>query len=1111
MAPLASAHGNFAARSSIFGGGDGSPRGLFVKHRHSILSGTAMIAMIAVASTAQAQSPASSLPVAASAAATDTVDIVVTGTNLRRTQAEGALPITVIDESDIALRGGSTGADLFASLPMASPPAINESVIGSQAARGDVASVDLRGIGAGSTLMLINGRRIASHPLSGSDQGVPALSPNANVIPTALLSRVEILRDGASAIYGADAAAGVINSILIPNRKGARIGLETALTQHGGAEEYRLNASDTFKIGRTSIGLSLDLFKRNKMMVADRDWARDSDLRVSRDLPAPWNGRPLTNPKTGTPFALDNDFDNSSGINHFGQYRRGDIQSDYLSFIFSRPDGDRGLSSGNKPLDGSATMALDGTFFLVPDGQGGILFKNSTPSRNLDNPENEYYDNVAPHRAQIPGIKRINAAMFVEHELSDRITLFGDILYSGSRAYSQRESANIQNVNEPGIYIPASNPFNPFGDRFYHVDGLANDDGTQRIQGAPSDVTITAGLITPGTRDRYIQVNSSFYRGLMGIRGTFGDRWSWESGLMVSGAYSHETETNIYRESLVRKALDRTDSSAYNPFPVTFKVEDGKIVVDKLYLNPESVTAPMYDTDNRYGKTRLITWDAKIAGELWKLPFGGDRIQVAAGTEIRWEKYDSWKAPYAGLNPVGSGDEFPYLRENDNDFTSMSPNADIHASQRVESAYAEIGLPFVGPDNALPLIHRLELGAAIRHERFSIHGQSTTPKFSMLWSPTPWLNLRASYNESFRAPNLAQTNPSHLLRVNYAADPYRAEVTQFALDLSGPRRTFRQGNETLDPERAQNFGAGFVMDVPFIKGLSITGDYWRMKQRDAITALGNAQVLALDELALDLATKAALAKGTPIDQINLGSGTSGYLGNSRVTRLAVTDADIAAFAAYNALQTSDATKRAVVGEISSLINDYINLGSRTLSGLDFGLQYRIPETRFGRFMIRAEATRNLQRDEDLADEGIIDKQLGKNGKAKWIGNARLSWMKGNWSADWLTTYYGSFSDTSAATTAEIYEALGKPKYINKMNVAGIDRYYYRVKPSIQHSLRLGYEFGGKNGKHNPHVLNFTIHNLFDVDPPIADETNGYFVGTANPRGRQFRIKYEHRF
>lgn len=1074
-------------------------------YRHSALCGTALLALMAVPSQAVVAGEAD-----ADGAAVET--IVVTGTNLRRTQIEGALPVTVLDQSDITLRGGSTGADLFASLPMAGLPSINESVIGSQAARGDVASIDLRGIGAGSTLMLINGRRYAAHPLSGTDQGVPALSPNANVIPTALLSRVEILRDGASAIYGADAAAGVINSIITPTTEGGRIGVKTALTQHGGAEEFRLTAADTFKFGRTSIGVSLDLFKREKMLMRDREWSSDMDLRRTRDLPAPWDGVAVMNPETGTPFAIDNDFDNSGTINHFGQYRRGYIQPDYLTFVSSRPDGNAGILLQNSPDGGVATMASNGTFFLVPDGNGGIRFKQTTPSRDLDNPENDYYDNQAEHRIQIPGIERINAAVFIEHEFSDRLTFFGDLLYSGSRARSQRESANIQNVNEPGIYIPAANPYNPFGDRFYNIDGLPNDDGTPRIQGAPADVTITSGLITPGTRNRYIQVNSSFYRGLAGLRGTFGDNWSWESGLLISGAYSHETETNIYRESLVRMALDRTDMLAYNPFPVTFKVVDDKVVVDKPYLNPDIVTGPMYDTDNRYGKTRIITWDAKLAGDLWQLPFGGDRVQVAGGVEVRWENYDAWKAPYAGINPEGSGALFPYLRDNDNDFTSMSPNIDISASQRVDSAYAEIGLPLITPKNALPLIYRLELGAAVRHERFSIHGHSTTPKFSMLWSPARWLNLRASYNESFRAPNLAQTNTSPLLRVNYSSDPYRYLVTQAAIDSSGPRRTFRQGNELLKPERAQNFGAGLVMDVPFVRGLSITADYWRMKQRDAITALGNSQVLAMDELALDLATQAALDKGIPIDQIDVGSGTPGYLGNSRVVRMAPTAADIATFNAYNAAQTSNDTKRAVVGEIVSLVNDYVNMGSRTLSGIDFGIQYRSPETRLGRFAVRAEATRNLQRDEDMQDEGIIVDQLGRNGYAKWIGNVRLGWARDNWSADWYTSYYGSFSDTSASTTKAIYEALGKPDYINVFNDNGIDRYYFKVKASIQHSLRVSYNFGRHDDSNRaPHSLTLTVHNLFDAIPPVADETNGYFVGSANPRGRQFRVKYEHRF
>jgi iron complex outermembrane receptor protein len=1076
--------------------------------RHLILCGASVLAVLAATSVAHA-APGIAPADAASPTKDAVEEVIVTGSNLRRTKAEGALPVTVIKQSDIDLRGGSTGADLFASLPFAGPPAINEATIASQGARGDVASVDLRGIGAGSTLMLINGRRIAPHPLSGTDQGVPSLSANANVIPTALLSRVEILRDGASAIYGADAAAGVINSIISPTKDGGRISFDTAQTQHGGAEEYRVTAANSFNIGKTSIGVSFDYFKRNDLLFADRAWGQQSDLRRTRDLPAPWNGLAVINPATGAAFALDNDLDNGSTINHYGQYRRGFIQSDYLTFNGARPDGNRGISTAASPVGGVATMAADGTFFLYPDAAGAVNFKQTTPSRNLGSPEDEYYDNRLIHRALIPALDRVNFATFLEREVNDNLTLFGDLLFSGSRAKSQREEANMQNVNEPGLYVPASNPYNPFGVRFYDPLGRPNADGSPRILGTPADVTIVAGLIPPGTKERFIEVNSRFFRALAGARGRFGDSWTWESGLLVSGAHSHETEENIYRESLLRKALNRTDATAYNPFPVTFKVVNNQVVADKAYVNADSVTDPMYDTDNRYGETRIVTWDAKTAGELWRLPFGGGRIKVAVGAEARWENYRAWKAPYAGLNPAGSGADFPYLRDNDNDFIAMSPNGDVNARQNVESAYAEVAFPLVTEDNSFPLVRRLELGAAVRHERFSIHGESTTPKFSVLWSPADWLKLRASYNESFRAPNLAQTDRTPLLRVNYTADPYRYTVTNAAVDNSGPRRTFRQGNDRLDPETAQNWGAGFVMDVPWIRGLSVTADYWKMEQRNAITALGNAQVLALDELALDLATKAALASGKSIDQVDLGSGGSSYAGSNRVTRRAPTDADRATFAAYNAGQPTNATKRAVVGEITSMINDYINLGSRRLAGVDFGLQYRLPSFGIGQFTLRGEGTRNLRRDEELADDGVVVEQLGKDGRAKWIGNATLNWKLGAWSADWFTSYYGASADSSASTTEAIYDALGRPKSIKVFNDNGIMRYYMRVKPAVLHNLRVTYRFGRDGDTQN--LLTLGVNNVFDASPPVADEDEGFFVGTVNPRGRQFKLKFERRF
>jgi hypothetical protein len=345
----------------------------------ALLSGTSLLAQT---------------PPADTSSAVELAAVTVTGSNIRRVEAETALPITVFDRDDFAIRGASTGTDLFATLTLAEPPAINEATIASQGARGDVTSIDLRGLGSGSTLMLINGRRVAPHPLSGTENAVPALAPNANIIPTALLERVEVLRDGASAIYGADAAAGVINSLMSRRFVGRKLAGRVALTQHGGAEEYRFTVSEGRQRGRTHISAALDYFHREDLASKDRVWSSQSDLRLTRKIPAPWDGRPVTDPVTGVVQAVDNDLHNGSTINSYGQFQRGFIQSDFLTFVGSRPEGNRGISTTTAPDGGVATTATNGTFFFYPTAVGGINWKQTTPSRNIDSQEQYYYGNV---------------------------------------------------------------------------------------------------------------------------------------------------------------------------------------------------------------------------------------------------------------------------------------------------------------------------------------------------------------------------------------------------------------------------------------------------------------------------------------------------------------------------------------------------------------------------------------------------------------------------------------------------------------------------------------------------------------------------------------------
>jgi iron complex outermembrane recepter protein len=484
--------------------------------------------------------------------------------------------------------------------------------------------------------------------------------------------------------------------------------------------------------------------------------------------------------------------------------------------------------------------------------------------------------------------------------------------------------------------------------------------------------------------------------------------------------------------------------------------------------------------------------------------FNGGRINVAVGGDVRWESYANKRAAYDGQNPPDEVDP-PWLRADDNDIINNSPNAPIDASQTIYSIYSEVAFPFITRENRRPLVDALELTLAGRFEHFSIHGQTTKPKASLVWKPASWLKLRSSYNESFRAPNLAQTSVTPTRRQLSTTDYYRQGVTGLAEDGAILRLNLIQGNQDLKPEEAESWVAGFVVDVPKVRGLSLMFDYWRIKQTNAFASFGSAATLRQDELYLDLATQQALAAGTPADQIDLGSGTTNYKGY-QVERRPVTAEDRALFAAYNARQATNATRRAPVGEYLSATNGLINLGSRDLEGYDLGFQYRLPKSRLGQFTLKGEATHYLRREDQVDDASPVLSSLRTDGSASWRANLGASLRRGAWSAGWFSNYYGSYVDTSAATTKPVWDALGNPDYISEFYDNGVVRYLLRVDPVIVHNVSLSYRFGATA---RPLLRGVSIrggvNNVWDEEPSLSDEVHGYQGGAVNPRGRQFTL------
>ncbi|RZJ41695.1 MAG: TonB-dependent receptor, partial [Brevundimonas sp.] len=193
--------------------------GMKSMQRGALLGGAAVLALLTAGAAAAQDAPIQTAPEeAAPQDSAELGEVVVVGSQIRGASTTNALPVVVVDQEQIDAVGAVSGDDLLRSIPQMGDVLFDSAnnPQTSNSARGDVNSVNLRSLGVGNTLVLVNGRRMVQHPTSQgtSDTGtVPVLSYNSNAIPVAGLERVEVLLDGAAAIYGADAVAGVVNTV----------------------------------------------------------------------------------------------------------------------------------------------------------------------------------------------------------------------------------------------------------------------------------------------------------------------------------------------------------------------------------------------------------------------------------------------------------------------------------------------------------------------------------------------------------------------------------------------------------------------------------------------------------------------------------------------------------------------------------------------------------------------------------------------------------------------------------------------------------------------------------------------------------------------------------
>lgn len=977
--------------------------------------------------------------------------VVVTGSHIQRVDMEKIVPVSVIDQAAMEARNAVMPSDLLTSLPSVVSLPQNETRLGSSGARGDNANLNMRGLGATATLILQDGRRMAVNPMvAGTDQAV-----NINQLPRHGVERIEVLRDGASSVYGSDAVGGVINYVLKREMDGVEASLRYDQPEAGGGEVLQggLAFGSKFADGRGRLFGSLDVMDRKQIWMRDRDYAASSFDMMAR-AEEPWNA-------IGGPF-------------------------------------DERQTRGYWPT--FTVSGLSGTWRLRPVGGTPRL---TTAAISLGNTP-EFYADYADYSYASPKVRRGDAFLSAELDLSDNLTVFGDASYYTAKSTMRRQPLVL---NAPGtdkaIVLSVDNPYNPWGSSFYAPGG----DGVTRLAGTPRAVSLTQGFVADVAPESIVTDNDAL-RLVAGLRGGFGaSSWKWESSLFYNEVNGQDDATPDVRESLLQAAAARTDASAYNPFHYTFRIVNGAVVADQPYTNPQAVVDSFTETYSRTARSYIASGDVRARGTLFSW-WGGD-VQAAVGSEHRKESLSDTRPPYDGANPEGSG-----LATDDNDFLLHPGRPDVKGSRKVTSAYAEVVAPIVPESAHVPGVHRLEISASARYEHYSDFGNTTKPKFGLNWQPVSWLMLRGSYNEGFMAPTLPALYLSQRWSPNTGGttDPYRSAY------LTGEppvvTRYITGGNPDMKPTESKGRTFGFVLDVPGVEGLSVTADYWKITRSNMVGTRSASAILANDAALLQAFAAAEIARGVNPNDIDVGSGTASYKGDPDVVRSALTAEDRAAFAAYNAAHPGAAA--APAGQLFSYNQLTQNFNSSEHRGVDMGIRYALPRFPWGRIVLNSEASWLWRARAVSLDTGtaVVNNGLYAGGAARWRSTHNLSWSQGAWDANLGIYHVGKTLDSPTVTAAQ-YESLGRPSYIRpyQSNIGGLWTYRRVIDPVVSYNLSMGYRFDPAASRLGDTRVRLAIANLTDKLPPLADGGLGYDPSTGQSLlpGRTWSFEVTSRF
>ncbi len=716
----------------------------------------------------------------------DVERISVIGSHIKVNQDTGALPVTAISAEDIENSGAISGAELLADIPQQGDVAFNSSraVGGVNDARGDVSSYNLRGLGTGNTLVLLNGRRLVLHPGTQSENFVPVTTANANTLPVRGLKRVEILRDGAAAIYGSDAVAGVVNYALKDNYEGAELNLNYGTEEGTERDILNLSGATGFFLNedKTHISMSAGYYKREMIMASEKSYAKSADLRENSRFP---DEVIITGTDDeGNPIYGNTDLHNLNSSTPWGEFNTGTLGTFHL-----QPDTLSGCE--NSDSRGNPTTALD--------VEGVCVDRGSQPS-------SDGYDRNS-ERSLSSGVERANFYGMLTHQVNDEIELYSEALYYYAKADRVREQA--ANLTSQRFTISENAFYNPFGEE------------VSLRKYRPVD-----------TGPRNIEVTDTSYRLLTGLRGYFNE-WDWDSAVLYSKANTEDKANRIHTQRFQEAINSTNQATAYDVFN---GADINNTNIGDPTGNSQSVIDSFMIDVVRESETELALFDFKISrADIFELPAGD--VGFAAGVEYRYESFFDVRSDTLNTNEQfldilgGAKDEDQFASV----VLGSSPTPDAAGSRNVFSAYTEFAVPLL---EGLPFIERLDMQIAARYERFSDVGDIMKPKAALSWIINDYVQFRASYAEGFKAPGLPQVVAVDISRLNTRSDPV-TDSRYGVLEV-------RSGSDKLKPEESENLSWGVVIQPT--KNLTFTADWWQLDQTDTVGLINSQTQLLYDAM-----------------------------------------------------------------------------------------------------------------------------------------------------------------------------------------------------------------------------------------------------------------------